>query len=575
MRPFLRIHSGYCRVPILILLIASSVPRVTNAGGGPENLLLVVNAQSEASKTIANHYVEWRDIPPCNVVYLDWKRGRENAYSKHFRSEIIQPVLQAIRDRGLGHQIDYIIYSSDFPWRIDFRDDFPGQAASKFSKPLISLTGATYLWRFAIAKSSRMLSLSSNQYVSRRSSPSQDGQSLTPTRGFHSRYQWDRNGTRVATGGNHYVLSTMLGVTQGRGTTVEETLAYLRRSASADGSRPPGTIYFMRNGDVRSRTRHDFFSQTVATLNALGVKAVVESGVLPQGKQDVVGLMVGKARFDLPAAGLKILPGAFCDHLTSFGGVMTKDFSQTPLSAFLRAGAAGSTGTVIEPGAILAKFPHPDVQVHYVRGCSLAEAVYQSVASPMQLLVVGDALCQPWAVSPRVTVDGLAANDVVRGTISVTPDASLPGSDGSIASYTLFVDGCWRQTIQSGEHFAVDTEQLAAGYHELRIVATDNSPIQTQGRIVLPIWVDREDIEFEFQAIPSIVKLTGKVDLRAHCPGASRIVFTQNDRVLGTIEQEEGSLAIEASRLGAGPVALYATAEGTPARARPVMVLID
>ena len=54
-----------------------------------------------------------------------------------------------------------------------------------------------------------------------------------------------------------------------------------------------------------------------------------------------------------------------------------------------------------------AKFPLPSIQLHYVRGCSLAEAFYQSVSGPYQLLIVGDPLCQPWAVIPKITVAGV------------------------------------------------------------------------------------------------------------------------------------------------------------------------
>ena len=57
---------------------------------------------------------------------------------------------------------------------------------------------------------------------------------------------------------------------------------------------------------------------------------------------------------------------------------------------------------MIEPYSIQAKFPHPGIHVHYCRGASLAEAFYQSVNAPYQLLVVGDPLCQPWATIPQV-----------------------------------------------------------------------------------------------------------------------------------------------------------------------------
>ena len=89
---------------------------------------------------------------------------------------------------------------------------------------------------------------------------------------------------------------------------------------------------------------------------------------------------------------------------------MSSGASQTPLSEFLRYGAAGASGTVTEPYAIAEKFPHPMLQVHYARGCTLAEAFYQSVCGPYQLLIVGDPLCRPWANIPKVTVAGLPAD---------------------------------------------------------------------------------------------------------------------------------------------------------------------
>ena len=43
----------------------------------------------------------------------------------------------------------------------------------------------------------------------------------------------------------------MLAVTSGRGNSVPEVIEYLRRAASADGTQPEGTIYYMQNSDRR------------------------------------------------------------------------------------------------------------------------------------------------------------------------------------------------------------------------------------------------------------------------------------------------------------------------------------
>ena len=198
----------------------------------------------------------------------------------------------------------------------------------------------------------------------------------------------------------------VLGVTSGRGNTLDEVLAYLRRSAAADNTHPPGTIYYVQNGDVRSKVRQAGFPDAVRQLKALGVAAQILEGTVPQNKPDVQGAMLGVADFHWKESGSKILPGAICEHFTSFGGVMSSGGSQTPLSEWLRYGAAATCGTVTEPYSIAQKFPAPALQVHYARGCTAAEAFYQSVTCPYQLLIVGDPLCRPWANVPEITVAG-------------------------------------------------------------------------------------------------------------------------------------------------------------------------
>ena len=167
----------------------------------------------------------------------------------------------------------------------------------------------------------------------------------------------------------------------------------------------------MDNSDIRARTRRPMFEPTVKRLQELGVRAEIVQGSLPQGRDDVMGLVAGSAGFDWPSSKSRILPGAICEHLTSFGGVMLENAGQTPLTEFLRHGAALSSGTVTEPYAIAAKFPLPFLHVYYAQGCSAAEAFYQSLSGPYQLLIVGDPLCAPWASRPigKAAGTGVAA----------------------------------------------------------------------------------------------------------------------------------------------------------------------
>jgi len=104
---------------------------------------------------------------------------------------------------------------------------------------------------------------------------------IQPTHGFRGVYGWAPEGEPGApNAGPHYLLSTMLACTSGRGNSVAEALDCLRRAAGADGTSPRGTIYYPINGDIRVRTRQWGFEAAAAKLRDLGVGAQVLPGDL-------------------------------------------------------------------------------------------------------------------------------------------------------------------------------------------------------------------------------------------------------------------------------------------------------
>ncbi len=566
---------------ILILagLFISFTATTALAGGGPENVVVVVNSNSDASKAIANRYVMLRRIPPSNVVYIDWKLDLHTTDGVVFRDQILKPVLTAIDQRGLAAQIDYIVYSSDFPVRINLRDIFPpGTQYPQGGGPDASINSATYLAPLLLSSNVAMMSLGINWYV-----PGPIDVNIerceklanVPTRGFRWRYFWDSDGKKATPGkfGQRYLLSTMLGITTPvRGNTVEEVFNYLDRSAAADGTRPRGTFYFVWNKDIRSTARDKCFEPMVAQINAEGGHAAVQMGRLPTGAKDVLGIMTGTPEFDLAGEKVQILPGAICDNLTSQGAIFLPEVGQTALTEFLRHGAAGASGAVVEPYALQAKFPLPSIHLHYMRGCSLAESFYQSVAAPCQLLMVGDPLCQPWAVRPAVSVDGVKRGDTVKGTITF----SAAGTK-SIGSYECFVDGRLTATAAPGTPFKFDTAQVRDGYHELRIVGARADAIETRGSYIVPIFVNNHDASVEIKLVTGReVGRLGKVRLKVGQPGATAIAIHQNSRELARVQAESGELEVAAALLGRGTTFLQAVSEGkAPAVSAPVRITVE
>jgi hypothetical protein len=570
--------------PVALLVLACTSSAVARAGGGPENLFLVVNASSPDSIAIANAYADLRGIPPINVLMLPWQDGTESVGIAAFRSDLLDPVLQAIDGRRLAPQINCIVYSSDFPWRVDFAEEMPEALATQqiYKFPSGSLTGMTMLYgAVRSGKGPVWLDPRSNRYWR----PLDAEGVPKSTDGFRGWHRYGSEGEVTEEAGNRYLLSVMLGVTAGRGNTVPEIVRGLQTSAAADGTKPPGTIYFVTNDDVRTKTRSPVFPPIVRALEALGVKAEVVSGTLPSAKRDVAGLMTGAADFDWSASKSTIVPGAICENLTSFGGVFTTTAGQTPLSVFIRAGAAGSSGTVVEPYALQAKFPHPGIHVHYARGATLAEAFYQSVQAPYQLLVVGDPLCRPWATIPRVEVAmagdgaGLAADATLSGTIELLPKATVadrtpPPADQAapdpIDHFTLFVDGVQLARCRPGERLPLDTAQLADGHHELRVVATESSSVQSQGSRVLPVRVANRGKALVLEVEPARVSIAGTVRVRVAGEGLDGVAVFSMGRVLGRTAGGDTTIEVPAELLGRGRVTIRATGRSGPGAANSV-----
>jgi hypothetical protein len=496
------------------------------------------------------------------VIYIDWRASLRAVKAETFRNRILMPAITWLEEHNLNAQVDYIVYSSDFPPRIELQKFFPPDKQPSRLNSAGSLTGLTYLAPYVLSRDPALTASNINWYV-----PGPRVENLSrcqqlanvPSRGFRAHYLWNEAGKRISDVklGQRYLLSTMLGVTYGRGNSVEEILSYLRRAVAADGTYPKGTIYFMKNGDKRSDPRDACFDGMAAEINKLGVRALVKQGTIPEGAPDVMGLMAGVRMFDWKAPRSVILKGAICEHFTSFGGDMAPDAFQTPLSEFLRYGAAGASGTVKEPGAFQFKFPLPSLQLHYVRGSSLAEAFYQSVAGPFQLLIVGDPLCQPWARIPSVTASGITPGQEVRGVVAVTPNGP------ALHTIDVFVDGKLTARMAPRKSLNLDTTKLADGYHELRVVGIANHPLETQGRFVVPFMVNNHGAKLELKIAPNTtIDAAATLRVSVRQPGATSIAIRQNSRVVADVKGEAGEVQIAAATLGRGPTTLQAFSKG-------------
>jgi uncharacterized protein (TIGR03790 family) len=405
-----------------------------------------------------------------------------------------------------------------------------------------------------------------------------------PTVGFDVKRAWAPNGVASTDLqlGSRYILSTVLGVTRGAGTTLEEAIQGLSRSAAADFTQPEGSFYFCATGDVRTKTREPGFADAIESLQGLGFHAEVVPDQLPMKKQDVLGAMIGTPNFDWSSSGSTLLPGSIAENLTSVGAVMNSLGGQTKLTELIKAGAAGSSGTVTEPYSLQWKFPHPRLYVHYASGLSLAESFYASVPGPYQLLIVGDPLCQPFAAPPKAVVDTklrhLQADEPLKFPLKYATSGPVGKRQPSAAvAISVQYDGEPAQTGPALTNVEVKLKDQPPGYHEVRLVSIGDDALMQRSEIVLPFWIgDKEVVSIDAPKAVSFEER--RFSVRFTAAGAMSVSLWHDSEQLMAMEGASGEFQVPVDALGVGPVRLQARAllpNGKTASSVPHLIQIN
>ena len=345
----------------------------------PENVLVVIDVQRRDSIEVGSYYVKRRGIPPENVVRVYARTKHRQTGWGTFERRIHGPVLKHIREKGLERRIHMIVLTHGMPY------DVEREAAT---------------WMF-FAGGPRMAKRNP-YYMSER--PLDAAHDLGPGR---------------------YAAMMITGFTR------EDALALIDRGVASDGTRPPGTVYLLRGSGPRGR-RYTQFPEVAAELGRMGVRCRLLGGVSIEDKPDVLGYLTG-------ATGVKTKnlyrPGAFAEHMTSSGGQIYNRHDQMSILEFVAAGASGTCGTVYEPLADTRKFPHAAFYALYARGFTLGEALWQSLATPHQVIMIGDPLACPFKRKPPV-VEALAAEGRGPGRLLLRVKVDPGEADGTIEQVT-------------------------------------------------------------------------------------------------------------------------------------------
>jgi len=536
-------RTTFLHAPLLSIALSLLVP--VSGAGDDEGALLVVNPANPESMYVANYYRAARDIPDTNFLHID----PDAPDFQTFAAVNVPALLGEIRNKRIDDQIDYVIVMPGG----NFYLSAVGLLSDNCHVPRrISISSGYTLCHVSNAILSGMSTSSANRFYA-------SSDQAAPFDGSVSYYQGSPSGDNRA---HRYFIGALLGYTGTRGNTLTEILDMIDRSVAVDGTDPAGTFYFMQTADnSRSGPRHNAYPPVTAAIVAEGGQAQHLYDNLPLGHFDCAGIMTGLANPNIDGGNFNLLPGSFADHLTSHAATFNIS-TQTKISRWIAKGASGSSGAVEEPCSNPGKFPRPKMHLLNYKGMSLGEAwLRKMVFMPFQSLLLGDPLTTPYSEFPIVNVPDPPLFPV-GGVATIMPTAFAAAPGAQIAELELLVDGVHDQRIAPGAEFALDTRGYGDGWHELRVLAVDNTNSRNAGRWIGELEVDNHGLTTNLVVSPTSGNLATAYDFTYAAAGGtvSEVRLLHNGRIVAASQAPSGTLRLYGQNLGAGPVRIRAEA---------------
>ncbi|MFA5985425.1 MAG: TIGR03790 family protein [Methylococcaceae bacterium] len=336
---------------IFFLLTANSSPNLAAAKINPlfqpltalsaQQLAIIVNDNDPLSVRIAQYYQQQRHIPKANIIHVHF-HFFGNALSASSFLEIKQEV-----DKQTPKAVQAFVLTWIRPFKVD----------------CMSITTA-----FAAGFDQSFCAQSCQET---HKSPYFASDSQKPYADFHWR-------------------PTMLLA----GDTFADAKQLIDRGIKSDFTRPKGSAYLLKTNDVARSSRAVIFPTVAKAFSGLWPVYYLEQDSI-KNKADVMFYFTGLTHVPNIKSNT-YLPGAIADHLTSKGGILSGS-DQMDILEWIKAGATASYGAVVEPCNFPAKFSNPGILLYYyLRGNSLIEAYWKSVAEPGQGVFIGEPLARPF-----------------------------------------------------------------------------------------------------------------------------------------------------------------------------------
>ena len=395
-----------------------------HAGGSGLNTVVVMNAASTNSLEAGNYFCERRQVPPENVLRINWPGGNVNWTSADYTNYLLAPLLNMLGARQLTNQIDYVVLSMDIPFQVNYSSAVNSTTSALFYglKTSTSLTNSYY---------------ASEQIFSQ---------------------------AHPASAGGYSFLATML-----TGNSLADAKQLVDQGVNSDGTFPMQAVVLAKTSDTVRNARYHAFDNAIFNTRLCGNYFVMRTNLdMMWMLSNVMGLETGLGSFTISPG--TFAPGAMADSMTSYGGaIFGGSGGQTTCLTLISVGAAGSYGTVTEPGTALDKFASPQVYFYQARGFGIAECYYQGVNVPYEGIMVAEPLAAPCQRVGTGGWVGISSNAVLSGTTQLSVQFNAAAAELPLQRVDLFVDGKFFQTLtnvtpQAGNRLSVNLNGNVVNY---------------------------------------------------------------------------------------------------------------
>jgi len=446
----------------------------------PHQVAVLVNEHSQASKKAANIFAALHGVPGINRVYLDLPesivQGRAECTPDEFRQYIYEPALKTLQERGVEDQILAWVYSVDFPLRI---------VTSSKDRQQMSIMGLT----FTRGEVPGLEEIEKGKVFSPIfAGPGPQGGSKFPSRslGLFDAILKDKMP----------LPSMMLGYIGENGTDLDTVIRCLENGVRArQGGGPPRVLLIKTEDEKRSVPREWQYADVKAELAMQGGFVVITTNQMP-AQTNLMGIMIG-AETVTPSNYGTFAPGAMAEHFTSWSAEFQKE--QSKCTEWLTAGATVTAGMVTEPYNNWAKFPHARFYAHYSQGCTAMESFYQSIASPVQVLLLGNPLSQIAVLPMELRAIGLSREISSDFDSAFVAEAKIPVAARVL--YGALLNGKPMKEMNRISLIELPFSELGDGFHEVRMMTQVDFPVALGGFKDLPVLIHKKGRSLEIMSL--------------------------------------------------------------------------